>query len=91
MLTVSDSTDDVLAALRAGAVGYLPKDTSPDRLPAALCGVLKGEAALPRTLVGVVLHKFRDYTAAAADPVRVGEVELTTQGVGDPAGCSARG
>jgi DNA-binding NarL/FixJ family response regulator len=79
MLTVSDSTDDVLAALRAGAVGYLPKDTSPDRLPAALCGVLKGEAALPRTLVGLVLHEFRDYTAAAADPVRVGEVELTAR------------
>lgn len=79
MLTVSTSTDDVLAALRAGAVGYLPKDTSPDRLPAAICGVLKGEAALPRALVGVVLHKFRDYTAATADPVRVGEVELTVR------------
>ncbi len=79
MLTVSDSTDDVLAALRAGAVGYLPKDTHPDRLPAALCGVLKGEAALPRALVGLVLHRFRDYTAAAADPVRVGEVELTAR------------
>lgn len=79
MLTVSSSTDDVLASLRAGAVGYLPKDTSPDRLPAALCGVLKGEAALPRALVGVVLHRFRDYTAAVADPVRVGEVELTAR------------
>jgi DNA-binding NarL/FixJ family response regulator len=79
MLTVSSSTDDVLAALRAGAVGYLPKDTRPDRLPAALCGVLKGEAALPRALVGLVLHEFRDYTAAAADPVRVGEVELTAR------------
>jgi DNA-binding NarL/FixJ family response regulator len=79
MLTVSNSTDDVLASLRAGAVGYLPKDTSPDRLPAALCGVLKGEAALPRALVGVVLHRFRDYTAAVADPVRVGEVQLTAR------------
>jgi DNA-binding NarL/FixJ family response regulator len=79
MLTVSNSTDDVLASLRAGAVGYLPKDTSPDRLPAAICGVLKGEAALPRGLVGLVLHKFRDYTAAVADPVRVGGVELTAR------------
>ena len=79
MLTVSTSTDDVLAALRAGAVGYLPKDTSPDRLPAALCGVLKGEAALPRALVGMVLHEFRDYTEAVADPVRVGGVQLSAR------------
>ena len=78
MLTVSTDTDDVLASLRAGAVGYLPKDTSPDRLPAALCGVLKGEAALPRTLVGRVLQEFRAFTdGAVAHPVRVGKVQLT--------------
>jgi DNA-binding NarL/FixJ family response regulator len=78
MLTVSANTEDLLAALRAGAVGYLPKDTSPDRLPAALCGVLKGEAALPRTLVGRVLQEFRAFAiGAVADPVRVGEVRLT--------------
>ncbi len=77
MLTVSTSTEDVLASLRAGAVGYLPKDTSPDRLPAALCGVLKGEAALPRTLVGRVLQEFRGLAAVVASPVRVGEVQLT--------------
>jgi DNA-binding NarL/FixJ family response regulator len=79
MLTVSNSTDDLIAALRAGAVGYLPKDTHPDRLPAALCGVLKGEAALPRALVGHVLTHFRDYVAVVADPVRVGGVELTAR------------
>lgn len=78
MLTVSTNTEDLLEALRAGAVGYLPKDTSPERLPAALRGVLKGEAALPRTLVGRVLKEFRAFTAAgAASPVRVGTVQLT--------------
>ena len=59
MLTVSDSTDDLLAALRAGARGYLPKDMSPERLAAALRGVLAGEPALPRALVGPVLDKLR--------------------------------
>lgn len=77
MLTVSTDTEDVLASLRAGAVGYLPKDTSSDRLPAALCGVLKGEAALPRALVGTVLEEFRSFTASAVNPVRIGEVQLT--------------
>jgi len=79
MLTAYAETDDVLAALRAGAVGYLPKDTPPDRLPAALCGVLKGEAALPRALVGLVLHEFRDYTQPAESPICVGGVELTAR------------
>lgn len=77
MLTVSNDIDDVLASLRAGAVGYLPKDTHPDRLPAALCGVLRGEAALPRVLVGLVLEQLRDFDAVATYPVRVGGVELT--------------
>jgi DNA-binding NarL/FixJ family response regulator len=78
MLTVSTNTEELLAALRAGAVGYLPRDTSPDRLPAALCGVLKGEAALPRTLVGRVLQEFRAFAVdAAVNPVRVGNVRLT--------------
>jgi DNA-binding NarL/FixJ family response regulator len=81
MLTVSTNTNDVLASLRAGAVGYLPKDTRPDRLPAALCGVLKGEAALPRALVGRVLQEVRDLPSAVppARPVRVGEIELTSR------------
>lgn len=77
MLTVSNDTADVLAALRAGALGYLPKDTRPDRLPAALCGVLKGEAALPRALVGRVLSQLRDFDTVTARPIRVGDVELT--------------
>ena len=79
MLTVSASPDDMLAALRCGAKGYLAKDTSPERLPAALCGVLRGEAALPRTLVGSVLHAFRDLPAPEAVPVRVDGVELTAR------------
>jgi DNA-binding NarL/FixJ family response regulator len=79
MLTVSNSTEDVIAALRAGAVGFLPKDTHPDRLPAALCGVLKGEAALPRTLMGRVLDEFRGFTAEIVSPIRVGAVELTSR------------
>jgi DNA-binding NarL/FixJ family response regulator len=79
MLSAYAGKDEVMAALRAGAVGYLPKDTRPDRLPAALGGVLKGEAALPRALVGVVLHEFRDFTAPEESPIRVGAVELSLQ------------
>jgi DNA-binding NarL/FixJ family response regulator len=59
MLTVSDSDEDLFAALRAGAQGYLLKDMNPERLPLALEGVLAGEAALPRALVARVLDEFR--------------------------------
>lgn len=59
MLTVSQNDDDLFAALRAGAVGYLLKDTDPERLPMALTGVLQGEGALPRTLVARVVEEFR--------------------------------
>lgn len=59
MLTVSQNDDDLFAALRAGAAGYLLKDTDPTRLPLALNGVLKGEAALPRVLVGKLIDEFR--------------------------------
>jgi DNA-binding NarL/FixJ family response regulator len=60
MLTVSRDDSDLFAALRAGALGYLLKDTDPDRLPHALKGVLEGEAALPRALVARVVDEFRE-------------------------------
>ena len=59
MLTVSRDDDDLFAALRAGAAGYLLKDTDPERLPMALLGVLRGEGALPRTLVARLVEEFR--------------------------------
>lgn len=59
MLTASRDDDDLFAALRAGASGYLLKDMDPDRLAAALRGVLSGEAALPRALMAKVLDEFR--------------------------------
>jgi DNA-binding NarL/FixJ family response regulator len=60
MLTVSRDDNDLFDSLRAGASGYLLKDTDPDRLPAALRGVLSGEAAIPRSLVARILDEFRE-------------------------------
>jgi DNA-binding NarL/FixJ family response regulator len=79
ILTASDRTEDVVAALRTGAVGYLTKDTSPDRLAATLRGVLAGEAAFPRALFGRVLRESRDFTALARGAVSVGAVALTAR------------
>jgi DNA-binding NarL/FixJ family response regulator len=51
--------EEFLDALRSGALGYLVKDTNPERLPFVLSGVLKGEAAIPRTLVARLVDEFR--------------------------------
>ena len=68
MLTVSDDEIDLLSAVRAGAVGYLLKDSDPDRLAFALQGVVLGEAALPRRLMARVLEHVR----AGEDRRRIG-------------------
>jgi DNA-binding NarL/FixJ family response regulator len=49
----------LLSAVVAGARGYLLKDMDPARLPQTLHGVLDGEAAIPRRLVGRVLEGLR--------------------------------
>jgi len=77
MLTVSRDDDDLFAALRAGAVGYLLKDTDPERLPNALLGVLRGEGALPRTLVARLVEEFRGRGKRRLRIVGDKSVELT--------------
>ncbi|MGY1725620.1 response regulator [Geodermatophilus sp. SYSU D01062] len=59
MLTASGDDEDLFAALRAGASGYLLKEMDPARLGPALRGVLAGEAVLPRWLVTRVADAFR--------------------------------
>jgi DNA-binding NarL/FixJ family response regulator len=60
MVTVSRNDSDLFHSLRAGAAGYLLKDTDPGRLPDALRGVVAGEAAVPRALVARLIHEFRE-------------------------------
>ncbi len=59
MLSVSDTDEDLFEALRAGACGYLLKDTDPQRLPTALRAVLEGEAPLPRVLTARLITEYR--------------------------------
>ncbi|CAA9209500.1 MAG: hypothetical protein AVDCRST_MAG52-1103 [uncultured Blastococcus sp.] len=59
MLTQSREDEDLFDSLRAGASGYLLKDTDPALLPDALRRVLAGEAAMPASLVTRILAEFR--------------------------------
>src|SRR5436305_7566402 len=62
MLTVAEAEEDLFAALRAGARGYLLKDMDPRRLPEALHDVWSGAVAYPRPLVARMVEEFRDTT-----------------------------
>jgi DNA-binding NarL/FixJ family response regulator len=59
MLSESLEDEDLFAALRLGASGYLLKDVDVSRLCQALHGVLSGEALLSRRLVRRVVDEFR--------------------------------
>jgi DNA-binding NarL/FixJ family response regulator len=59
MLTQSREDDDLFDSLRAGASGYLLKDTDPAGLVGALRGVLSGEAAMSPRLVARIMAEFR--------------------------------
>jgi two-component system nitrate/nitrite response regulator NarL len=59
MLTASSADDDLFEALRAGACGYLLKDTDPRGLARALRAVLAGEAPLPRTLTARLIAELQ--------------------------------
>lgn len=59
MLTTSADDEDLFAALRAGASGYLLKSMDPDRIAPALRSVLAGESVLPRWLVQKMVEEFR--------------------------------
>jgi DNA-binding NarL/FixJ family response regulator len=60
MLTISCSDEDLFAALRAGACGYLLKTMPFAALGDELAGVLDGRVALPPELVGRLVEEFRD-------------------------------
>ena len=60
MLTVSRSDEDLFAALRAGASGYLLKDMPFEAIGDELAQVLDGQVALPPELVTRLAEEFRD-------------------------------
>jgi DNA-binding NarL/FixJ family response regulator len=68
-LSVSDSAEDVIAVIRAGAKGYVTKTISAAELADAINRVAEGDVVFSPRLAGFVLDAFREVPAAAAvDP-----------------------
>ena len=66
MLTVSDDDDDLFAAVKAGAEGYLLKNLEPADLCSLLEGVQRGEAPLSPGLASRILRELRESRAPSA-------------------------
>jgi DNA-binding NarL/FixJ family response regulator len=84
VLSPDKSETRAMAAVVAGACGFLPKDTSPDRLPDIVRGALAGEAAIPRRVVRRLLERIAAphasqlprADAGPAEPLTVRECEV---------------
>ena len=67
-LSVSDSAEDVIAMIRAGARGYVTKSITPEELIEAIGRVQAGDAVFSPRLAGFVLDAFADTMSAPVDP-----------------------
>jgi two-component system nitrate/nitrite response regulator NarL len=66
MLTVSDAPDDLMAAIRAGADGYLLKDMEPEDLLARVRDALNGQLVIDAALSARLAAALRDEARAEA-------------------------
>ena len=80
LLTSKLDEDEFMAAVRAGASGYLTQSLDPARLPHVVRGALRGEPAVPRKFVSRLLDELmtreRRRSVVLADR---GRVSLTTR------------
>ena len=74
VLSASGERDDVLAAVKAGATGYLVKSASREELIAAVRSVAAGDAVFTPGLAGLVLGEFRRLADDPGDGPEVPEL-----------------
>ena len=70
VLCAVEDPELAVRCLRAGAVGYLTKDTEPERLPTVVRGVAEGEAAISRRLTLRLIESLPDVPDTGWRPVR---------------------
>ena len=68
VLTASGTEENLLAAIRGGAAGYLLKTEPPERIVEFLDGVAEGEAALSGAIARRLLEQVREGTSHGGVP-----------------------
>jgi DNA-binding NarL/FixJ family response regulator len=79
ILSASGEQDDVLAAVKAGATGYLVKSASRTELLDAVRRVAQGDTVFTPGLAGLVLGEYRRLSEPAADSGRPTLTERETE------------
>lgn len=78
MLTVFDNDENIFRAIKAGADGYLLKETNPEELYRAITETMKGGASMTPSIALKTLRMFReplDFSRSTGND----EVKLTTR------------
>ncbi|MBS0354442.1 MAG: two-component system response regulator NarL [Proteobacteria bacterium] len=86
ILTVSDAADDLVAAIRAGADGYLLKDMEPEELLTQIVEAQRGRIVISPSLNGLLARSLREEAQAAER-----SVAPLTEREKDILGCLASG
>lgn len=73
VLTASGTEENLLAAIRGGAAGYLLKSEPPERIVAFLRGVARGEAALSGEVARRLLDQVRSGGRLGGVPDRIAQ------------------
>jgi two-component system NarL family response regulator len=77
MLTVSDEDEDLFAAVKGGAMGYVLKSVRTHDLLTMLRGVVRGEAAMTPDLAARLLEEFRQLSRRVPDDAEQDAPTLT--------------
>jgi DNA-binding NarL/FixJ family response regulator len=77
MLTVLDDDDNIFNAIKAGADGYLLKETNPEELYNGIKQVLEGGAAMTPSIALKTLNLLRFPQRLTQDKIQQEEIELS--------------
>jgi len=77
MLTVFDDDNNIFNAIKAGADGYLLKETNPEDLHRAITEVLEGGAAMTPSIATKALNILRFPEKVTSDKIQMEEIKLS--------------
>jgi len=76
MLTISQNDEDLMGAIRAGADGYLLKNTEPEDLRKALIKVANGQGVLSPEVTAKVMHAVAHPVNSPQQPLSEREMDV---------------